>query len=57
MNNDIAGLGNNVLVIITSIGPHSAIPAQAVQFLANVATNLGGTGPNYMYSPASSRPA
>jgi hypothetical protein len=51
MNNDIAGLGNNVLVIITSIGPHSAIPAQAVQFLANVATNLGGTGPNYMYCP------
>jgi len=51
MNNDIAGLGNNVLVVITSIGPHSSIPAQAVQFLSNVATYLGGTGPNYMYCP------
>ncbi|MGH9537419.1 MAG: hypothetical protein ACRD3H_05830, partial [Terriglobales bacterium] len=56
MNNDVTGLGNNVLVIISSIGPHSSIPAGAVQFLANVATYLGGTGPNYMYCPGFFQP-
>jgi hypothetical protein len=56
MNNDVTGLSNNVLVIITSIGPHSSIPAQAVQFLSNVATYLGGTGPTYMYCPGFFQP-
>jgi hypothetical protein len=51
MNNDVTGLGNNVLVIITSIGPTTTISSQAIAFLNNVATYLGGTGPGFMYFP------
>ena len=49
MNNDVTGLGNNVLVIISSIGGVSSIAAQAIPFLNNVAAYLGGTGSGFMY--------
>ncbi len=49
MNNDVTGLGNNVLVIISSIGPVTSISSQGISFLNNVATYLGGTGNQYIY--------
>jgi hypothetical protein len=49
MNNDVTGLGNNVLVVISSIGPVTSIAAQAIPFLNNVAAYLGGTGSGFMY--------
>ncbi len=49
MNNDVTGLGNNALVVISSIGPPTSISSQAIQFVQNVATYLGGTGQGYIY--------
>jgi hypothetical protein len=49
MYNDVAGLGNNVLVIISSIGPAATISSQAISFLDDVAAFLGGTGNHYIY--------
>jgi hypothetical protein len=47
---DLAGLGNAVIVIVSSIGPASSISTQALGFLDDVATNLGGTGQHFLYS-------
>jgi hypothetical protein len=49
MNNDIAGLGNNVLVVISSMDPATSFSSQGASFLNGVAANLGGTGQGYLY--------
>jgi hypothetical protein len=55
MSNDVTGLGSGVLVIISSIGPPTSIASQAISFLNNVAANVGGAGPRFMYSAGSPR--
>ncbi|MGH8611607.1 MAG: hypothetical protein ACREYF_06080, partial [Gammaproteobacteria bacterium] len=49
MNNDVTGLGNNVLVVISSIGPAASISSQAIDFLNNVAYYLGALGQGFLY--------
>jgi hypothetical protein len=49
LSNDIMGLGSNVLVVISSIGPVGSLSSQAIAFLNNVAAILGGTGQGYIY--------
>lgn len=50
MYQDISGLGNNALVIISSMGPPTSFSFQAAIFyLTNIAANLGGTGEGYLF--------
>ncbi len=46
MNNDISGLDNTALVIISSMGPPSLVGS--IPAVENVATYLGGTGLGYI---------
>ncbi len=49
LSNGIMGLGDNVLVVISSIGPVGSLSPQAIAALNTVAANLGGTGKGYIY--------
>ncbi len=49
MYSDVTSLGNDVLVIVSSIGPASSISSQSTDFLDDVSFYLGGT-PSFMYS-------
>lgn len=49
MIGDIGGLGSNVLVVISSMGPASSIDSSQIASLTTMIQNLGGTGQLYLF--------
>ena len=49
MIGDIGGLGNSVLVVISSMGPASSIDSSQLASLTTMIQNLGGIGQGYLF--------